>query len=291
MNCLLLIFFFRLFNLCGFFFAILCFCFLFVCLFFFVIPCLVFCWFWGTGLTVSFALLFIVICLFFFLIYFIYLFFFFTFMDFLGLFFVSLTALGTSSLRLIVFPLGGCTWAPFRGLVSRGSKLYKWWFGKASGLIDIELMNMVPRKRLTMGWEDDTWTRGGVRLLLPPGWSWLDDLGDGVNCLFFSYLLKIHGDWWLAISYSELSVTLRDLFCLLQGAVKAPRLGGEFHSAFWNIIPVTTPIKLRRLLMLPRRKERGETSPKILLNCWVGVVKIPLCSDGLENGVKCSKIE
>ena len=55
---------------------------------------------------------------------------------------------------------------------------------------------MVPRKRLTMGWEDDTWARGGVRLLLPPGWSWLDDLGDGVNCfvVFFPYLLKIHGD-------------------------------------------------------------------------------------------------
>ena len=171
--------------------------------------------------------------------------------------------------------------APFCGLVSRGSKLYKWWFGKASGLIDIELMNMVPRKRLTMGWEDDTWAQSGVRLLLAPGWSWLDGLGDGVNCfVFFSYLLKIHGDWWL-----------RDLFCLLQGAVKAPRLGGEFHSAFWNIIPVTTPIELRRLLMLPRHKERGETSPKILLICWVGVVKIPLCSDGLEKGVKCSKIE
>ena len=73
--------------------------------------------------------------------------------------------------------------------------------------------------------------------------------------------------------------------------MKAPRLGSEFHSAFWNIIPVTTPIELRRLLMLPRRKERGETSPKILLNCWVEVVKIPLCSDGLENVVKCSKIE
>ena len=43
--------------------------------------------------------------------------------------------------------------------------------------------------------------------------------------------------------------------------------------------------------MLPRRKESGETSPKILLNCWVGVVKIPLCSDGLENGAKCSKVE
>ena len=73
--------------------------------------------------------------------------------------------------------------------------------------------------------------------------------------------------------------------------MKTPRLGGEFHSAFRNIIPVTTPIELRRLLMLPHRKERRETSPKILLNCWVGVVKIPLCSDGLENGAKCSKIE
>ena len=94
-------------------------------------------------------------------------------------------------------------------------------------------------------------------------------------------------DGWLMVSYSELSVPLRDLFRLLQGTVKTPRLGGEFHSAFRNIIPVTTPIKLQRLLMLPRRKERGETSPKILLNCWVGVVKNPLCSDGLENGAKC----
>ena len=81
----------------------------FVCLFFFfVILCLVFCWFWGTGLTVSFALLFIVICLFYFIFFnLIYFYFCFTFMDFLGLFFVSLTALGTSSLRLIVFPWGG----------------------------------------------------------------------------------------------------------------------------------------------------------------------------------------
>ena len=72
-------------------------------------------------------------------------------MDFLGLFFVSLTALGTSSLRLIVFPWGGCTGAPFRGLVSRVSKLYKWWFGRASGLVDMELMK---------------WYRGN-------GWRWV----------------------------------------------------------------------------------------------------------------------
>ena len=69
--------------------------------------------------------------------------------------------------------------------------------------------------------------------------------------------------------------------------MKTPRLGGEFHNAFRNIISVTTSIELRRLLMLPRRKERGDTSPKILLNCWVGVVKIPLGSDWLEGGAKC----
>ena len=54
-NCLLLIF-----------FGLICVDFFFLLSFvFFVILCLVFCWFWGTGLTVSFALLFIVICLFF----------------------------------------------------------------------------------------------------------------------------------------------------------------------------------------------------------------------------------
>ena len=77
---LFIISFFLLFNLCGFFFfAILCFCCLFV---FFVILCLVFCWFWGTGLTVSFALLFIVICLFFFLNLFLFYFFLFLFLFF-----------------------------------------------------------------------------------------------------------------------------------------------------------------------------------------------------------------
>ena len=46
-------------------------------------------------------------------------------MDFLGLFFfVSLTALGTSSLRLIVFSLGG--------LVARGPRFADWYRGVVS---------------------------------------------------------------------------------------------------------------------------------------------------------------
>ena len=57
------------------------------------------------------------------------------------------------------------------------------WEGEWPGWHGID--EMVPRKRLMMGWEDDTWARGGVRLLLPAGWSWLDDLGDGVNCFVF----------------------------------------------------------------------------------------------------------
>ena len=106
-NCLLLIF-FLLFNLCGFFFAILCFfVFFFVCLFVFfcyTLPCFLLIW----GDWACLVICFVVYCYFlnFLKFLFIYLFFF-TFMDFLGLFFVSLIALGTSSLRLIVFPLGG----------------------------------------------------------------------------------------------------------------------------------------------------------------------------------------
>ena len=91
-----------------------------------------------------------------------------------------------------------------------------------------------------------------------------------MNIFFFVHIVVCDG--WLKVSYGELSVTLREL----QGVVKTPRLGGEFHNAFRNIILVTTSIKLQRLLMLPCRKERGDISPKILLNCWVGVVKIPV---------------
>ena len=118
-NCLLLIF-FLLFNLCGFF--LLSFVF-FVCLFlfFYVIRALFFVGFGGLGLPCHLlcCLLLFVFCFFFNS----FLFFFFTFMDFLGLFFVSLTALGTSSLRLIVFPLG---------VVARGPRFADWYRGVVS---------------------------------------------------------------------------------------------------------------------------------------------------------------
>ena len=73
--------------------------------------------------------------------------------------------------------------------------------------------------------------------------------------------------------------------------MKIPRLGGEFHNAFRNIIPVTTPIELQRLLMLPRHKERGDTSPKILLkSLGRGWLKFPCVLLG-GGGAKCWKIE
>ena len=65
-------------------------------------------------------------CLFFFSFFPSWIFCFFIFMDFLGFFFflVILIALGTSSLRLVMSPLGvGCTSPPFRGRISKGSKL------------------------------------------------------------------------------------------------------------------------------------------------------------------------
>ena len=57
-------------------------------------------------------------------------------------------------------------------------------------------MDMVPRKQLTMGWEDDAWARGGVRFLPPlAGHGWT--IWEMVSiALFFFYLLKIHGDCW-----------------------------------------------------------------------------------------------
>ena len=118
-------------------------------------------------------------------------------MDFLGLFFVSLTALGTSSLRLIVFPRGvGCTgfadW--YRGVVSYTNDD----LGKASGLIDIELMNMVPRKRLTMGWEDDTLGAGRCPVSPPP---WLVMAGRSgrwcqLLCFFLIFWKSMVIDGW-----------------------------------------------------------------------------------------------
>ena len=111
------------FNLCGFFFAILCF-------FCYTLPCFLLVlgdWAYRVICFVVYCYLFILFYLFIYLfifnlIYFYFLFCF-TFMDFLGFFFVSLTALGTSSLRLIVFPQGGGAREPrfadwYRGVVS-----------------------------------------------------------------------------------------------------------------------------------------------------------------------------
>ena len=119
-NCLLLIF-LLLFNLCGYFFVILFFC--------YTLPCF-FVNFGGLSLPCH------LLCCLLLFVYFFYQFFFFYLHGFSGGV-VSLIALGTSSLRLVMPPRGvGCTAPPFRGQVSKGSKLYNWWFGKASGLID-----------------------------------------------------------------------------------------------------------------------------------------------------------
>ena len=185
LNCLLLIFFCCL--ICVdffFFFAILCFLvfFLFGFFFFSLYFALFFINFGGLSLPCHLLCCLLLFVYFFYLsIYFFYL------HGFSGFIFCKFNCSWHFFTSSDCVPPGGLVarGPRFGGLVSRGSKLYKWWFGKASGLINIELMNMVPRKRLTMGWKDDAWARGGVRLLLTPGWSWLDDPGDGVNCFVF----------------------------------------------------------------------------------------------------------
>ena len=141
----------------------------------YILPCF-FVNFWGLSLPCHLlcCLLFVYFCVFFFL------------MDFLGG--VSLTALGTSSLRLVMFP-----W----GLVALRLRFEDGYRRVVSYTIDdlgkrVAWLTRIDehgtsKKRLTMGWEDDAWTRGGVRLL-PPGWSWLDDLGDGINCFVFFFI-------------------------------------------------------------------------------------------------------
>ena len=228
-NCLLLFFFFCC-LICVDFFCYPLF-FLFVC-FFLLYFALFFVGFGGLGLPCHLLCCLLLFVYFFKNLFLFYLFFFYLH-GFSGFIFCKFNCswhFFTSSDR--VPPGGGCTWAPFRGLVSRGSKLYKWWFGKASGLIDIELMNMVPRKRLTMGWEDDTWAQGGVRLLLPPGWSWLDDLGDGVNCLFF--FLSFENPWGL-MAGNQLQWTFSNserLVLFVAGGSEGPQVGRWIPQCF-----------------------------------------------------------
>ena len=93
----------------------------------------------------------------------------------------------------------GCTGAPFRGLVSRVSKLYKWWFGRASGLVDMELMKWYRGN----GWR---WVgktipgRGAVSGCSSPlaghGWTIWEMVSIALFFLFF-FLLSFENPWWL----------------------------------------------------------------------------------------------
>ena len=109
--------FFLLSNLCGFFFfcsPLFFWVFLFVC-FFLLYFALFFVNFGGLSLPCH------LLCCLLLFVYFFYLFIFLPSWIFWGLFFVSLIALGTSSLRLIVFPLG--VW------VARGPRFGDWYRG------------------------------------------------------------------------------------------------------------------------------------------------------------------
>ena len=272
-NCLLLIFFCCL--ICVDFFCYpLFFCFLFV-FFFLLYFALFFVNLGGTELALSFTLLFIVICLF-------YLFIFFYLHGFSGFIFCNFNCswhFFTSSDRV-----------PPGGLVSRGPRFGDCYRGVVSYTND-ELGKRVGWLRRIDGYGTEETVDDGLggRCLgagrCPVAPPWLVMAGRSgrwcqLLCFFFLIFWKSMGIAGKVLEW------IKKVPCSTVAG-----LGGEFHSAFRNIIPFTTPIELQRLLMLPRRKERGETSPKILLNCWVGVVKIPLCSDGLENGAKCSKIE
>ena len=171
----------------------------------YTLPCFIFCWF--LGLSLPYHLL----CyLFFFLFLFVCLFFFHGFSAFflpswiicsffIFLFFLfkkkSLIALGTSSLHLVMSPLGlSCTAPPFRSRVSTSSKLCNWWFGKVRGLIN----------KIWWIWYFEETVDDGVGRTMPgreavSGCSplWLVMAGrSGVNCFVLFILLKIHGDCW-----------------------------------------------------------------------------------------------
>ena len=79
--------------------------------------------------------------------------------------------------------------APFRGQVSKGSKLYNWWFGKASGLNDTNWWIWYFEETVDDGLGVRCLDVGRCPVSPPPGWSWLDDLGDGVNCFVFCLFL------------------------------------------------------------------------------------------------------
>ena len=121
-------------------------------------------------------------------------------MDFLGLFFVSLTALGTSSLRLIVFPRGG----------ARGPRFADWYRGVVSYTSD-DLGGRVAW--LTWNWwkwyRGNGWRwvgktipgRGAVSGCSSPlaghGWTIWEMVSIALFFFFFFFFLSFENPWWL----------------------------------------------------------------------------------------------
>ena len=184
-NCLLLIL-FLLFNLCGFFFLL---SFVFVCLFVFLLYFALFFVNFG-GLSLPCHLL---CCL----LLFVYsLFFIFYLHGFSG----------------FIFCKFNCSWHFFTssdrvspgGLVALGPHFGDWYRGVVSYTNDDwesewadydELIDMVPRKQLTMGWEDDAW-RGAVSGCSSPlaghGWT----IWEMVSIALF-FFLSFENPWGL----------------------------------------------------------------------------------------------
>ena len=134
-----------------------------------------------------------------------------------------------------------CTAPPFRGQVSKGSKLCNWWFGKARGLIN-EIW--VPWRN---GWRWVGMTmpgRGAVSGCFPSGWSWQADLWDGVNC--FVFFLSFENPWRLLAGCWSGGKFLAQL---LQGWNYGPR-GHICCEPSMRVSPDATHKQLLRLMML-----------------------------------------
>ena len=103
-------------------------------------------------------------------------------------------------------PLGvGCIAPPFRGRVTKGSKLCIDDLGKRVVRLTRFNEHGLLKRRLTTELGGRCLDGDGVRLIPTPGWSWLGDVGDGVNCFYF-LSLKIHGDCWQGAGMTKSSL-------------------------------------------------------------------------------------